>query len=80
VTVTYPAPAPTNEPVADPVALYRQMRRIREFESRTATLYRDGVVPGFVHLSVGQEAVAVGVCSQLRDDDVITSTHRATVM
>jgi 2-oxoisovalerate dehydrogenase E1 component len=55
---------------------YRQMRRIREFESRTAILYRDGVVPGFVHLSVGQEAVAVGVCSQLRADDVITSTHR----
>ena len=76
MTVSYPAPAPTNEPVADPVALYRQMRRIREFESRTATLYRDGLVPGFVHLSVGQEAVAVGVCSQLRDDDVITSTHR----
>jgi 2-oxoisovalerate dehydrogenase E1 component len=55
---------------------YRQMRRIREFESRTAVLYRDGIVPGFVHLSVGQEAVAVGVCSQLRADDVITSTHR----
>jgi 2-oxoisovalerate dehydrogenase E1 component len=55
---------------------YRQMRRIREFESRTVVLYRDGVVPGFVHLSVGQEAVAVGVCSQLRADDVITSTHR----
>jgi 2-oxoisovalerate dehydrogenase E1 component len=55
---------------------YRQMRRIREFESRTAVLYRDGEVPGFVHLSVGQEAVAVGVCSQLRADDIITSTHR----
>ena len=55
---------------------YRQMRRIREFEFRTAVLYRDGIVPGFVHLSVGQEAVAVGVCSQLRADDVITSTHR----
>jgi len=52
------------------------MRRIREFEARTATLYRDGIVPGFVHLSVGQEAVAVGVCSQLRTTDVITSTHR----
>jgi 2-oxoisovalerate dehydrogenase E1 component len=52
------------------------MRRIREFESRTAVLYRDGEVPGFVHLSVGQEAAAVGVCSQLRADDIITSTHR----
>ena len=55
---------------------YRQMRRIREFESRAADLYRDGLVPGFVHLSLGQEAVAVGVCAQLRADDVITSTHR----
>lgn len=59
-----------------PLDRYRQMRRIREFEARTAVLYRDGTVPGFVHLSVGQEAVAVGVCSQLRPDDVITSTHR----
>jgi 2-oxoisovalerate dehydrogenase E1 component len=58
------------------VTRYRQMRRIREFESRTAALYRDGEVPGFVHLSVGQEAVAAGVCSQLRADDIITSTHR----
>jgi 2-oxoisovalerate dehydrogenase E1 component len=64
------------EAAGAPLDRYRQMRRIREFESRTAVLYRDGVVPGFVHLSVGQEAVAVGVCSQLRTDDVITSTHR----
>ncbi|HZE49845.1 MAG TPA: pyruvate dehydrogenase complex E1 component subunit beta [Jatrophihabitantaceae bacterium] len=63
-------------PTADRLTRYRQMRRIREFEARTATLYRDGIVPGFVHLSVGQEAVAVGVCSQLRTTDVITSTHR----
>ena len=64
------------QPTEAQVDRYRQMRRIREFESRTAVLYRDGEVPGFVHLSVGQEAVAVGVCSQLRDDDIITSTHR----
>ena len=66
----------TGQAVGAPLDRYRQMRRIREFESRTAVLYRDGEVPGFVHLSVGQEAVAVGVCSQLRADDVITSTHR----
>ena len=59
-----------------PMDRYRQMRRIREFESRSAVLYRDGEVPGFVHLSVGQEAVAAGVCSALRADDIITSTHR----
>jgi 2-oxoisovalerate dehydrogenase E1 component len=55
---------------------YRSMRRIRRFESRTSELYRDGEVPGFVHLSIGQEAVAVGACAALRPDDVITSTHR----
>jgi len=52
------------------------MVRIRQFEERVAVLYRDGEVPGFVHLSVGQEAVAVGACWPLRHSDVITSTHR----
>jgi 2-oxoisovalerate dehydrogenase E1 component len=55
---------------------YRLMQRIRSFENAAATLYADGEIPGFVHLSVGQEAVAVGVCSALTDRDVITSTHR----
>ncbi len=49
---------------------------IRGFEERVAELYRDGLVPGFVHLSIGQEAAAVGACWPLRPDDVITSTHR----
>ena len=49
---------------------------IRGFEERVAVLYRDGLVPGFVHLSIGQEAAAVGACWGLRPDDVITSTHR----
>ena len=39
-------------------------------------MYRDGEVPGFVHLSIGQEATAVGACWPLRPSDVITSTHR----
>lgn len=56
--------------------LLREMARVREFELRTADLYRDTEIPGFVHVSVGQEAVAVGVCSALRRDDVITSNHR----
>lgn len=55
---------------------YRRLRLIRRFEERVAALYRDGEVPGFVHLSVGQEASAVGACWHLRDDDVITSNHR----
>lgn len=52
------------------------MLLIRGFEERVATLYRDGEVPGFVHLSIGQEASAVGACWPLRASDVITSTHR----
>jgi len=49
---------------------------IRGFEERVAVLYRDGEVPGFVHLSTGQEAAAVGACWPLGPADVITSTHR----
>ena len=52
------------------------MLLIRGFEERVSVLYRDGLVPGFVHLSIGQEAAAVGACWPLRSDDVITSTHR----
>ncbi len=56
--------------------MYRQMLRIRYFESKVSQLFAEGVLPGFVHLYIGQEAVAVGVCSALDDDDYITSTHR----
>ncbi len=52
------------------------MLLIRGFEQRVADLYRDGEIPGFVHLSIGQEAAAVGACWPLRPADVITSTHR----
>ncbi len=56
--------------------MHRRMLVIRGFEQRVATLYRDGEVPGFVHLSIGQEAAAVGACWPLREADPITSTHR----
>ena len=52
------------------------MLLIRGFEQRVAALYRDGEVPGFVHLSIGQEATAVGACWPLQPADAITSTHR----
>ena len=58
------------------VEMQRRMLVIRGFEERVAGLYRDGLVPGFVHLSIGQEASAVGACWPLRPEDVITSTHR----
>src|SRR5947209_17882728 len=61
---------------ADLLEMHRRMLTIRGFEERVAALYRDGEVPGFVHLSIGQEASAVGACWPLGPADVITSTHR----
>ena len=58
------------------IDLYRQMLTIREFEEQAQDLYTRAVIPGILHLSIGQEAVPVGVCSALRSDDYITSTHR----
>ncbi len=55
----------------------RTMLLIREFEDRIADRYAAGEIPGFVHLSQGQEAVAVGACGALEADDYVTSTHRA---
>lgn len=55
---------------------YRQMKTIREFEERLHVEIATGEIPGFTHLYAGQEAVAVGVCENLTDDDYIVSTHR----
>ena len=60
----------------DLIEMQRRMLLIRGFEERVAALYRDGEVPGFVHLSIGQEGTAVGACWPLGPADVITSTHR----
>jgi 2-oxoisovalerate dehydrogenase E1 component len=57
-------------------AMYRRMRVIRRFEERASVLYRNSQIPGFLHLSIGQEASAVGACWSLEDRDVVTSTHR----
>ena len=58
------------------VQMYRQMVAIRLFEERVNDLYTRALMPGLAHLYIGEEAVAVGVCSALRKDDYITSTHR----
>jgi pyruvate dehydrogenase E1 component alpha subunit len=58
------------------IELYRRMVLIRRFEEQVSKLFAKNKLPGFVHLYIGQEAVAVGVCSNLRDNDYITSTHR----
>lgn len=56
--------------------LYRTMQTIRKFEFQTAKSFAEGLVQGFVHLYIGQEAIATGVCSHLTNEDYITSTHR----
>jgi len=56
--------------------MYRQMVRIRAFEEKVNELYLNAIMPGLAHLSIGQEAVAVGVCEALNHDDYITSNHR----
>src|SRR5512133_501760 len=56
--------------------MYRSMIAIRLFEEQVNDLYTRALMPGLAHLYIGEEAVAVGVCSALRSDDYITSTHR----
>jgi pyruvate dehydrogenase E1 component alpha subunit len=55
---------------------FRQMTLVREFELRAIEERRGGLIPGFIHSCVGQEASAVGACEALAQADVITSTHR----
>jgi TPP-dependent pyruvate/acetoin dehydrogenase alpha subunit len=56
--------------------MYRSMLTIRRFEERCNTLFMQGRIPSTLHLYIGQEAVAVGVCAQLTKADYILSTHR----
>src|SRR5712691_6941093 len=73
-TVTNPATAGVE--AGTPLRMHRQMIAIRLFEERVNDLYTRALMPGLAHLYIGEEAVAVGVCSALRRDDYITSTHR----
>ena len=58
------------------LSLYQTMVTIRKFETLAGELFAGGKIPGFIHLSIGQEASSVGICSVLRPDDYITTTHR----
>lgn len=58
------------------IEMYEKMLQIRYFEEKVFELYGQNLVPGTIHLYAGEEAVAVGVCANLRRDDYITSTHR----
>ncbi len=65
-----------NGPADDRLARYQLMRLSRRFEETVHEQFHEGNVPGPLHLSIGQEAVAVGGCWPLRETDVIVSTHR----
>jgi acetoin:2,6-dichlorophenolindophenol oxidoreductase subunit alpha len=56
---------------------FREMLLIRRFEEKVEERFRAGELPGFLHVAIGQEAVATGVCSALEREDVFASTHRA---
>lgn len=58
------------------LGLWRMMTRIRAFELSLAKAYEAEEIPGHIHLCLGQEAIAAGVCAHLERNDVITSTHR----
>ena len=70
------------KPAADPAELehrrhlYREMLLIRRFEERCNALFLQGKIPSTLHLYIGQEATAVGVCATLRPDDIVFGTHR----
>lgn len=61
---------------ADLIEMYTKMLTIRRFEERIIQAFSEGAIPGVIHSYIGQEAVAVGVCANLRRDDRIVSNHR----
>ena len=71
-----PAPKASEIQPDELVAMYRRMLAVRRFEEAVVDLYNRSEIPGITHVSIGQEAVAVGVCAALRRDDYITSHHR----
>ena len=66
----------SNLTAEEKIDLYRQMVRIRKFEERTLRVYQQGKIGGFLHLYIGQEAVAVGGISVLGADDHIITAYR----
>lgn len=58
------------------IEMYRRMRSIRRFEQEAIKLYRQAQIYGYFHPYIGEEAIAVGSCAAIREDDYIISTHR----
>lgn len=75
-TRTDQSPEPGLAGVADAVSILREMLRIRRFEEKCAELYSAAIIRGFVHLYIGEEAIAVGVMRALTPEDAIVSTYR----
>lgn len=71
-----PCPAAGSPRKPRPLHLFRLMARIRAFETSAEKLFMAGAIPGFIHVSIGQEASAAGVISHLRPSDYLTTTHR----
>ena len=72
-----PPPQPLAEREESLLAqMYERMVLIRRFELKVNELFLQGIMPGTIHLSHGQEATTVGACAALRRDDVVTLTHR----
>jgi 2-oxoisovalerate dehydrogenase E1 component len=69
-------PLPDGLDAAAMLKLYREMVLLRRFELAAQVACRSGETPGFLHLYIGQEATAVGICAHLRLSDWVTSTHR----
>jgi acetoin:2,6-dichlorophenolindophenol oxidoreductase subunit alpha len=61
---------------AEKLDLYKKMLTVRAFEEKAGELFAQNLIPGFIHLSIGEEASSVGTCSVLRQDDYVASTHR----
>lgn len=64
---------PTKEKM---IEMYRRMVKIRKTEQKLMDVFSNGEILGFLHVSIGQEATPVGVCSHLTDEDYIATTHR----
>ena len=65
-----------NLPTDTLLSMYQQALLIRDIETQLGTDFKDGKLPGPVHLYIGQEAIAVGICQHLNASDWIASTHR----
>ena len=76
IRVSRVTPIPTKPSPRKLLQLYASMRLIREVEQRLSLLFSDGEIPGFIHLSIGQEAVAAGIAAALQPHDTLASNHR----